>query len=171
MERALRLRYDGPEISRAMTKAGAPSLRGLLATIVTSLALTAACSSNEPARKERGMTTSSAPAPAPDFDKLVGRWLRDDMSYMIEISSVSADGRIEARYLNPQPVHVSRAEAKPANGALEVLLELTDRGYPGSYYTLTYAAAEDLLRGVYHHLGLRQNFDVAFFRFEEEAPR
>jgi hypothetical protein len=22
-----------------------------------------------------------------------------------------------------------------------------------------------------HHLGLQQNFDVAFFRFEEETPR
>lgn len=140
--------------------------------ILVAGAIPVACSSNEPAPKERAATTSVAPNPnAADVERLVGRWLRSDMSYMIEISSVSADGTLEARYLNPQPVHVSRAEAKPVNGALEVLVELTDRGYPGSYYTLTYAPAEDLLRGVYHHLGIQQNFDVAFFRFEEESPR
>ena len=135
-------------------------------------AIAVACSSNEPQPMERATTTSAAPTPvAADLEKLVGRWLRNDMSYMIEIASASADGKLEARYLNPQPIHVSKAEAKQKNGALEVLVELTDRGYPGSYYTLTYAPAEDLLRGVYHHLGLQQNFDVVFFRVKEEAPR
>ncbi len=90
---------------------------------------------------------------------------------MIEVASVSPDGKLEAKYLNPQPVHVSKAEARRENDALAVLLELTDRGYPGSYYTLTYFPSEDLLRGVYHHLGLQQNFDVTFFRLAEEPPR
>jgi hypothetical protein len=141
--------------------------------VVSSLLLAAvACSSNEPAPRERATTTSSAPAPGgTDFQKLVGRWLRNDMSYMIEIGSAAADGKLEARYLNPQPVHVSRAEANEVGDAIEVLVELTDRGYPGSYYTLTYAPGEDLLRGVYHHLGLKQNFDVVFVRFREEAAR
>lgn len=144
------------------------SLRGVLTLLLAAVA----CSSNEPAPKERAPTTSAAPAPdTADFQKLVGRWLRNDMSYMIEIAGVSPDGKLEARYLNPQPVHVSKAETREVDGSLEVLVELTDKGYPGSYYTLTYAPAEDLLRGVYHHLGIQQNFDVVFFRFVEETPR
>jgi phosphoglycolate phosphatase-like HAD superfamily hydrolase len=147
-------------------------MRGLLLMLFVAFAISVACSSNDPAPKERPTTTSAAPKPnAADLEKLVGRWLRNDMSYMIEIASAATDGKLEARYLNPQPIHVSKAEAKPVNGALEVLVELTDRGYPGSFYTLTYAPGEDLLRGVYHHLGLQQNFDVVFFRFKEEAPR
>ena len=133
--------------------------------------LASSCS-NERASNERPATTTAAPAPAPaDFQMLVGRWIRNDMSYMIEIGSAAADGKLEARYLNPQPVHVSRAEANEVGDAIEVLVELTDRGYPGSYYTLTYSPGEDLLRGVYHHLGLQQKFDVVFFRFREEAAR
>ena len=148
-------------------------MRGLVSVVFVSVVFAAvACASNEPAPAERATTTSAAPAAnSADLQKLVGRWLRSDMSYMIEIASASADGKLEARYLNPQPIHVSKAEAREENGALEVLVELTDRGYPGSYYTLTCAPAEDLLRGVYHHLGLQQNFDVAFFRVKEGAPR
>ena len=163
MERSLRLRYS--VVSYSIRRLGSHSLLGFLLPL-----LAAACSSNEPAPVKRATTTSPA-ASVVDFQKLVGRWLRNDMSYMIEISNVSADGKLEARYQNPQPIQVSRAEAKEANGALDVLVELTDKGYPGSYYTLTYAPVEDLLRGVYHHLGLQQNFDVVFFRFQGEASR
>lgn len=166
MESALRLRYG--VVCYSIGKPGSRSLRGFLSLILAAVA----CSSNEPVPAERMTTTSAAPAAdAADFQKLVGQWLRNDMSYMIEISSASADGKLEARYLNPQPIHVSKAEARQESGGLEVLVELTDQGYPGSYYTLTYGPAEDLLRGVYHHLGLQQNFDVVFFRFEEETPR
>ncbi len=142
--------------------------------VVLSLLLAAVgCSSNETPSVEKATTTTSATAAEStlDFQRLVGRWLRNDMSYMIEIASVTADGKLEARYLNPQPVHVSKAEVRGENGVLEVLVELDDRGYPGSFYTLTYAPGEDLLRGVYHHAGLQQNFDVAFFRLMDEAPR
>jgi hypothetical protein len=147
-------------------------VREQLPSVLWLLFASVACSSNESAPEERATTTSSLPpASAVDHQKVVGRWLRNDMSYVIEIASVSADGKLEARYLNPQPVHVSKAEVRQENDALEVLVELTDRGYPGSYYTLTYSPGEDLLRGVYHHLGLQQNFDVSFFRLEEEPPR
>jgi len=109
-------------------------------------------------------------AAIPDAQTLVGRWLRGDYSYMIEIVGVAPDGRLDARYFNPDPIHVSRAEAKHESGRLAVFVELNDRGYPGSYYTLTYDPQEDVLQGVYHHLGLQQNFDVGFFRFDGDAP-
>lgn len=116
-------------------------------------------------------STSIAPARSPsvppDPQKLVGRWLRNDYDYMIVIRSVAPDGMMDAQYLNPQPIKVSRAEAKLQGGELSLLVELRDQGYPGSYYTLSYDPVGDNLYGVYHHLGRREDFDVAFFRFAE----
>jgi hypothetical protein len=47
------------------------------------------------------------------------------------------------------------------------MVELRDRLYPGSYYTLTYDPREDRLSGVYHHLGINQEFDVVFTRIDD----
>ena len=99
---------------------------------------------------------------------LAGWWLRHDQSYMIVIDAIGADGLVEARYLNPQPVNVSRAEAWTEEGVVRLLLELTDEKYPGSFYELAYQPDQDLWIGVYHHLGVGQDFEVYFTRFEEE---
>ena len=110
---------------------------------------------------------ATAPAPAsaaPTPDKLIGRWSRSDASYTIEVVSVAPDGKLDVRYLNPNPIHVSRAEAVVAHGALNVLVELQDKNYPGNFYTLTYDPGSDSLTGVYNHLGLNQQFEVAFSR-------
>ena len=42
------------------------------------------------------------------FENLIGRWLRPDGGYIIEIRSVSADGRMDAAYLNPRSINVAR---------------------------------------------------------------
>ena len=49
-------------------------------------------------------------------------------------------------------------------GRAKVMVELRDRLYPGSFYTLTYNPQDDQLSGVYHHLGVHQDFDVIFMR-------
>jgi uncharacterized protein (DUF2147 family) len=117
-----------------------------------------------PAAATPAAAAAASAAEAPAVEKIVGRWLRSDADYTIEIVSVGADGKLDARYLNPGPIHVSRAESAMAGGALRVLVELQDRGYPGSYYTLTYDPGSDSLTGIYHHLGLNQQFEVAFSR-------
>ena len=99
-----------------------------------------------------------------DFEKLQGKWVRTDGGYVLEIKKVAADGKMDAAYLNPNPINVSKAEAKSEAGQTKVLVELHDRLYPGSYYTLTYDRGKDQLVGVYHHLGLNQQFDVVFVR-------
>jgi hypothetical protein len=101
---------------------------------------------------------------------LVGRWLRYDQTYMIVIESVGEDGRLAAQYLNPDPVGVSKAEAWKAGGRVELLLELTDANYPGNFYELSYDPERQWLVGVYHHLGAREDYEVYFTRFEDEAP-
>lgn len=107
---------------------------------------------------------------AQERQTLVGRWLRYDQTYMMVIESVGDDGRLAARYLNPDPVGVSKAEAWIEEGRVEILLELTDANYPGNFYELAYDPERQWLVGVYHHLGAREDYEVYFTRFEGEAP-
>jgi hypothetical protein len=98
--------------------------------------------------------------------KLVGWWLRHDQKYMIVLDAVGESGAAEARYLNPQPIHVSKADMWLEGGTARLLLELTDEHYPGNFYELAYQPEQDIWVGVYHHLGNGQNFEVYFVRFE-----
>src|ERR1043165_8425589 len=63
---------------------------------------------------------AAAPAPAGDWNKLRGRWLRPDGGYVLEIRSVADDGRAEAAYFNPNPIHVAWAKIANAGGVLKV---------------------------------------------------
>jgi hypothetical protein len=95
---------------------------------------------------------------------LKGRWLRPDGGYTLEIRNVAASGTLDAAYLNPQPIHVARAEARREGSALKVFVELRAPGYPGSTYTLTYDPQRDRLAGTYFQATLRQSYDVFFVR-------
>jgi hypothetical protein len=99
-----------------------------------------------------------------DYSKIVGRWVRPDGGYVLDIRNVQSDGKLEAAYLNPKPINVSKASANIQAGRIELFVELRDRYYPGSYYTLTYDSQMDILIGVYHHLGIGQNINVFFSR-------
>ncbi len=106
------------------------------------------------------------PAAGQDFRTMIGRWLRPDGGYILEIRDVEAAGKLDAAYLNPQPIHVARAEATRDGSALKVFVELRAPGYPGSTYTLTYDPKRDQLAGVYFQAALRQSFDVVFVRMK-----
>jgi len=116
----------------------------------------------------------STPAPAPDAPapkveegsvaRLVGRWLRPDGGYVLEIRHAQADGRLEAAYLNPRPIHVARAEWRREGGGLRVFIELRDVNYPGSTYTLDFLPEQDRLVGAYFQAVQQQTFDVEFVR-------
>jgi hypothetical protein len=141
------------------------SSRGIALAVTIAIV---ACGGPPPPPPPTPAPGSVAPPPsggaAADPGKLVGRWMRTDANYLIWIEEVAPDGTLRARYLNPNPIRVSRAEVKRDDGRLRLLVEMQDKGYPGSYYTLTYDAGSDALYGVYHHLGLNQNFDVSFYR-------
>jgi len=107
---------------------------------------------------------TSAPAASPASEKLVGRWLRADSNYVIEVAKASPDGEVEARYFNPKPIHVSRAVWKTDGQKVVLFVEMQDQGYPGNYYELAYDPGSDALVGRYNHLGLNETFDVAFSR-------
>ena len=100
----------------------------------------------------------------PEQASLVGRWQRATGGYILDIQAVRPDGTLDAKYLNPRPIHISKAKAMSQAGHQVVVVQLQDRGYPGNLYTLTYDPKTDRLEGIYHHRGLNQQFDVKFSR-------
>jgi hypothetical protein len=98
------------------------------------------------------------------FENLIGRWLRPDGGYVIQIQGVDAGGEMDAVYLNPRPINVSQAKASWKDGKQQVFIELRDTGYPGSTYTLVYHPQEDMLSGLYYQAVVKNNFEVIFVR-------
>jgi len=98
------------------------------------------------------------------FQVLQGRWLRTDGGYVIEVKDIDGSGKIEAAYLNPMPIHVSKAQATQEGTVTKVFIELRDTGYPGSTYTLTYESQSDQLKGIYFQAAMQQSFEVFFVR-------
>jgi hypothetical protein len=98
------------------------------------------------------------------FAKLPGKWLRPDGGYILEIRSAAPDGKLEAAYFNPRPIHVAKAEASATGGSVKVFIELRDVNYPGSTYTLVYDPASDQLQGIYYQALQQQSFNVFFTR-------
>ena len=101
------------------------------------------------------------------FERLVGRWLRGDGGYVLEIRAVSPQGRLDASYFNPRPINVARAEAARGGDFVTLLVELRDVNYPGSTYRLWYDAERDILEGTYYQAALQETYDVSF----ERQPR
>jgi hypothetical protein len=127
-------------------------------TATTNSSTTASTEPEDVSGAEAGPKTKEAFAP------LVGRWLREDGGYVIEITEVMPDGRLKAAYFNPSPIHVSRAAAVELEGSLKVGIELTDVNYPGCLYTLVFNSALDQLQGQYFQAGSGQTYDIAFVR-------
>ncbi len=98
------------------------------------------------------------------FGVLVGRWVRTEGGYVINITAVDEGGKLDASYANPKPLPFSKAEATREGNALKLLFELRASGYGGSTYTLKYDAASDTLRGVYDQVVVKQKFEVIFNR-------
>ena len=101
-----------------------------------------------------------------EFESLIGRWLRPDGGYILEIQAVDSTGKIDALYLNPRPINIAKAEATRDASKINVFVELRAPNYPGSTYTLVYDPKQDQLRGTYFQAALGQSFDVNFVRMK-----
>lgn len=108
--------------------------------------------------------SQSGPTAKIEFHKLIGRWLRPDGGYIIDIRNISSSGIMEAAYFNPRPINISRAEVLRKKGSLEVFIELRDTGYPGSTYSLMFDPRQDMLSGIYYQATIGQSFEVIFVR-------
>ena len=113
-------------------------------------------------------SAASAPAAAPAVpeavQKLMGRWLRSDGGYTLELKKADLSGVVEAAYFNPKSIHVSRAIWMRGPEGLQIIVELNDVGYPGATYVLSHDTAEDRLFGKYNQPQMQQSFDVDFVR-------
>jgi hypothetical protein len=96
--------------------------------------------------------------------KLVGRWVRTDGGYVLELKDLAANGKLKAAYYNPRPINVSKAEWQSKDGYSSVFVELRDTNYLGSTYTLAYNPSTDSLVGIYFQAALKQQFEVEFKR-------
>ena len=101
-----------------------------------------------------------------NIDTLIGRWLRPDGNYILQIDAFKEDRKIEAQYFNPRPIHIERAELIPDEN-LRVFIEFNDRGYEGSSYDLIYNLANDALVGKYFQATYGQTYQIAFIRLQE----
>jgi len=115
-------------------------------------------------RFRSGDLVASTSAEKPDFQSLLGDWVRPDGGYVIKIRNVDPEGGLDAGYFNPRPIHISRSVASAKKGKINVFIKLQDKGYPGSTYTLVYHEKNEALVGIYYQAALKQSFDVAFVR-------
>lgn len=128
------------------------------------LALTV-CFGCSPRAASPATATNAAAARPVEAGRIVGKWLRPDGGYVLEIRAASADGKLDAGYYNPNPIHVSQATWRSSESlGLVVFVELRDTGYPGATYRLHLRAADDKLVGAYEQPAAGQTFDVEFER-------
>lgn len=99
-----------------------------------------------------------------NFQPLVGRWVRPDGGYVLEIKSAATNGQLDAGYFNQKPIHVAKAEASRDAAGLKVFVALQDVNYPGSTYTLTLDAADAQLKGIYYQAVARESYAIFFER-------
>jgi hypothetical protein len=149
--------------------------RGLPLTLALALGC-AACSkppAEASAKSGASTTAPSTPAATPavaapalpePVRKLLGRWVRSDGGYTLELRSADLSGVVDAGYFNPKSIHVSRAVWMQGGGGFQVAVELNDVGYPGATYLLTYDAQNDRLAGKYTQPAMQQSFDIEFAR-------
>lgn len=141
---------------------------GIAAIVVASLLLGINPSDDSPSAASQTVSTPQTTVPAPNFQSLVGRWIRIDSPYVIDIESAGLDGMLQAKYYNPRPIKVYVARARKKDGTMEVFVELRDINYPGSTYTLTYDREKELLVGVYFQATMQQKYNVVFSRLQVE---
>ena len=98
-----------------------------------------------------------------DGSTLIGQWRRPDGGYVLEIKTLSAEGRLEAAYFNPRPIKVESGQWRFGGDRLQIRVRLNDTGYEGAFYLLQYDATTDKLVGEYHPAS-QETFTVEFER-------
>jgi hypothetical protein len=150
-----------------------PSVVPTLALCFTTMLVATAC---QKAAKDAAPSAAATPAPpttAPKaaaaavpepVQKVLGKWLRADGGYVLELRSAELSGVVQAAYFNPKSINVSRAIWMQGATGFQVVVELNDVGYPGATYVLSHDAQSDRLIGKYNQPAMQQSFDIEFVR-------
>ena len=121
--------------------------------------------SSQPTLTQESATADSASSknlPASFEEKLIGKWIRSDGNYTIEVFSVAKEGKMDAGYFNPGHINVDKAEWKINENILYMRVILKDVNYPGSTYVLRYIPDNETLAGNYFQAVEKTNYDVIF---------
>jgi hypothetical protein len=119
---------------------------------------------NEPTPTPKSNIIAPAVTEKPDYNLLIGEYLRSDGDYTIKIQSGTADGKLDIAYFNPNPIHVAKASWEFKNNTFVIGVELRDVNYPGSTYILQYFPATKKLAGKYYQAVEKVYYDVEFSR-------
>jgi hypothetical protein len=96
--------------------------------------------------------------------KVIGKWMRSDGGYVLELRGADLSGVLDAGYFNPKPIKVSRAIWMQGPAGFQIVVELNDVGYPGATYVLSHDAQTDRLVGQYNQPAMQQSFEIEFVR-------
>jgi hypothetical protein len=107
---------------------------------------------------------NSSPPAGEDPVNLLGKWVRTDASFTIEVISVDKNGTAKAAYFNPNPIHVGSAKWEVYKAQLYLYVEMQDVNYPGSNYTLIYDPISEKLTGSYYQAVAGQTYTVEFVK-------
>ena len=99
-------------------------------------------------------------------EAFMGRWIRPDGGYILELSKGREEGTLRAFYYNPRPINVARAEFTRNNETVAITVELRDVNYPGSKYNLRYNPRTDHLVGTYFQALHGETYRVEFMRIK-----
>jgi len=119
------------------------------------LSLWAACFQN---------TGTALSSDQPDYNVIIGGWIRSDGNYVVQVNRVIFDGSVDAAYFNPKEINVAEANVSMWKGLVKLFIKLEDEGYPGSTYTLYYYEEKDALAGFYYQAAIGQTYEVIFLR-------
>lgn len=114
-------------------------------------------------------TTATIQGNLSDLKPVIGEWVRPPGGYRLLIKE--ADGKIKINYINPEQgnINVSQSNVRIEDRNIRIEVTLSDVGYPGSHYELTYDEKTDTLVGKYIHPQRTSN--VTFVRDLSAAAR
>ncbi|MCP4694061.1 MAG: hypothetical protein GY859_38860 [Desulfobacterales bacterium] len=107
---------------------------------------------------------AASAAEGPDFKVILGDWIRSDGGYLVRVRDILPDGSVDAEYFNPKKINVAEANVTSWKGSVKLFVQLRDKGYPGSSYTLYYLADKDVLAGHYFQARIKRTYEVYFLR-------
>jgi hypothetical protein len=94
-------------------------------------------------------------------EKLIGKWLRNDGVYSLEIKSVNENGTLDIAYFNPNSIELGRTEWMMYKGKLHVLVELKGP-YILSNYQLVYDEETKRLVGTFFQAIEQETYSIYF---------
>ena len=101
--------------------------------------------------------------PWPGFEVLLGRWGCPGRG-IIYIKNISSTGSMQVQFFNPEPIHVTQAQAARDGTSTRVLIILRHADNLCCTYNLAYNPASDQLRGVFWQKDSPKTSEVVFSR-------